>query len=79
MPQKVATVVLDCISKNRAEVIVNTPPIRPLIVLGEHVPVDHPVAASQRFGYTGTFERVIDNGIRDRANGEPQVWPARDQ
>ncbi len=58
-PEKVAEVVIKCIHKNRSEVLVNTPPIRPLVVLANIAPRITP-RAMKLFGYTGTFERAID-------------------
>lgn len=58
-PQKVADVVVSCIRKNRAEVLVNTPPIRPLIVLTNIAP-RHTPALMKLFGYTSVFRRVAD-------------------
>ena len=61
-PEKVASVTIDCIRKNKAEVIVNTPPVRPLVVLANVFPSVTP-RLLRWFGYTGTFEKVIDTGI----------------
>jgi short-subunit dehydrogenase len=58
-PAKVADVVVSCIRKNRAEVLVNTPPIRPLVVLVNIAPGLAP-RLMKLFGYTRTFERVAD-------------------
>ncbi len=57
-PEKVASVVVDCIRKDRSEVIVNTPPVRPLVVLANMFPSITPILL-RRFGYTGTFEKVM--------------------
>jgi short-subunit dehydrogenase len=57
-PDKVAEVVVRCIHKNRAEALVNTPPIRPLVVLSNIAPRITP-ACMKLFGYTRTFERVV--------------------
>jgi short-subunit dehydrogenase len=62
-PEKVAAVTVDCIKKNRAEVIVNTPPVRPLVVLASIAPGLVPKMMAL-FGYTKTFERVADLGIK---------------
>ena len=62
-PEKVASVVVDCIRKDRSEVIVNTPPVRPLVVLANMFPSITPKLL-RRFGYTGTFEKVIAAGIQ---------------
>jgi short-subunit dehydrogenase len=61
-PEKVAAVTVDCIRRNRAEVIVNTPPVRPLVVLANVLPSATPKLL-RWFGYTGTFEKVIAAGI----------------
>ncbi len=61
-PQKVAAVVVSCIKKNRAEVLVNTPPIRPLIVLANIAPGITPYLL-RKLGYSGTFERIMDKGM----------------
>ena len=57
-PEKVADVTLQCIKHNRAEVIVNTPPIRPMIVLANVIPSIAPWLL-QRLGYTQVFERAL--------------------
>jgi short-subunit dehydrogenase len=57
-PEKVASVTVDCIRTNRAEVIVNTPPVRPLVVLANVIPSVTPKLL-RWFGYTGTFEEVM--------------------
>ncbi len=61
-PEKVASVVVDCITKDRAEVLVNTPPIRPLVVLANIAPGIVP-AIMKRVGYSRVFERAADAGI----------------
>ena len=48
-----------CIKRNKAEVTVNTPPVRPLIVLANIAPSIVP-ALLQWLGYSEVFERVID-------------------
>jgi short-subunit dehydrogenase len=58
-PEKVAAVVVSCIEKDRSEVLVNTPPIRPLVVLANIAPRIVP-RLLRTFGYTGVFERVIE-------------------
>ena len=55
-PDKVAAVVISCIRKNRAEVLVNTPPVRPLVVLANIAPGLTP-RFMKLLGYTRTFER----------------------
>lgn len=62
-PEKVAEVVIKCIHKNRGEVLVITPPIRPLVVLANIAPRITP-RAMKLFGYTRTFERAVDIGSR---------------
>jgi short-subunit dehydrogenase len=61
-PEKVAAVTIDCIRRNRSEVLVNTPPVRPLVVLANMFPKLTPVLL-RRFGYTKSFEQVIAAGI----------------
>ena len=58
-PEKVAAVTVSCIKKDRAEVIVNTPPVRPLVVLANMIPGIVPMML-RRLGYAGVFERVIE-------------------
>jgi len=58
-PEKVAAVTISCITKDRAEVIVNTPPIRPLVVLANIAPGIVP-RLLRTLGYSGVFERVIE-------------------
>lgn len=62
-PEKVASVVINCIKKDKAEVLVNTPPIRPLVVLANIAPGFLPTMMT-RLGYTKVFERVAKAGIR---------------
>jgi short-subunit dehydrogenase len=61
-PEKVAAVTIDCIRRNRSEVLVNTPPVRPLVVLANMFPKLTP-GLLRRFGYTKSFEQVIAAGI----------------
>ena len=61
-PEKVAAVTVDCIRRNRSEVIVNTPPVRPLVVIANTFPKLTPFLL-RRFGYTKSFEQVIAAGI----------------
>ncbi len=61
-PEKVASVTIDCIRKNRSEVIVNTPPVRPLVVIANMFPAITPFLL-RKFGYTNAFEQVINAGI----------------
>jgi short-subunit dehydrogenase len=56
-PEKVASVVIDCIRKDKAEVLVNTPPIRPLVVLANIVPGITP-RLLKRMGYSDVFEKT---------------------
>ena len=58
-PDKVAAVVISCIRKNRAEVLVNTPPVRPLVVLANIAPGLTP-RLMKLLGYTRTFERATE-------------------
>ena len=58
-PAKVAEVVVSCIRKNRGEVLVNTPPVRPLVVLANIAPSLAP-GCMKLFGYARTFRRVAD-------------------
>ena len=58
-PEKVADIVVKCIHKNRAEALVNTPPVRPLVVLASIAPQSAP-RIMKLFGYTRTFERIAD-------------------
>ena len=60
-PEKVASVTVDCIRRDRAEVIVNTPPVRPLIVLANIVPSVVP-PLMRLLGYTKMFEGVAGPG-----------------
>jgi hypothetical protein len=48
-----------CITNNRGEVLVNTPPVRPMTVLFNIAPRVMP-AAMKLLGYTRTFERTAD-------------------
>ncbi len=57
-PEKVAAVTIACIKRNRAEAVVNTPPLRPLIVLANMLPSITP-RLLRTFGYTKAFEQVI--------------------
>jgi short-subunit dehydrogenase len=58
-PGKVADVVVSCIRKNRGEVLVNTPPVRPLVVLANIAPQLMP-KIMKLLGYTRTFERASE-------------------
>ena len=61
-PEKVAAVTVSCIKRNRSEVLVNTPPVRPLIVLANIAPGITPFLL-RKLGYSGTFERIMDQGL----------------
>ncbi len=61
-PEKVAAVTVSCIKRDRAEVLVNTPPVRPLIVLANIAPGITPFLL-RKLGYAGTFERILDKGL----------------
>ena len=63
-PDKVAQVVIRCIQKNRGDMLVNTPPIRPLLVLIAIAPRVMP-RMMKLLGYTRTFERVTELADRD--------------
>jgi short-subunit dehydrogenase len=58
-PQKVAKVVVSCIRRDRAEVLVNFPPLRPLVALVNAVPAIEPTLMGL-FGYTRLFERAAE-------------------
>jgi len=58
-PDKVASVTVQCIKRNRAEVTVNTPPVRPLIVIANIAPSIVPWLL-HRLGYSKVFERVME-------------------
>jgi len=58
-PEKVASVTVQCIKRNRAEVTVNTPPVRPLIVIANIAPSIVPWLL-HRLGYSKVFERVME-------------------
>jgi short-subunit dehydrogenase len=58
-PEKVARVVVQCITKDKAEVIVNTPPVRPIVVLHNIAPRLTP-ALLKALGYSGVFAKVAD-------------------
>jgi short-subunit dehydrogenase len=60
-PEKVASITVDCIRRDRPEVLVNTPPVRPLVVLANIAPSLMP-RMLRRLGYTTMFERVADAG-----------------
>jgi short-subunit dehydrogenase len=62
-PEKVSLEAIDCIKKNRAEAFVNTMPLRPLVLLANIAPGVVPKMMAL-FGYTKTFKRVADLGIK---------------
>ena len=53
---------VSCIKRNRAQVMVNTPPVRPLIVLANIAPGITPFLL-RKLGYSGTFERIMDENL----------------
>ena len=61
-PEKVAEVTVDCIKRDRSEILVNTPPVRPLVVIANMFPKLTPVLL-RRLGYTRTLEQVAETGI----------------
>jgi short-subunit dehydrogenase len=64
-PEKVARVTVRCIERNTLEATVNTPPIRPLIVLGAIAPSLSP-RILHWMGYAKTFAKVADLEERRR-------------
>ena len=58
-PERVAKVVVSCIKRNRSDVLVNVPPVRPLVALMSVAPAIEP-ALMRLFGYTRTFERAAE-------------------
>jgi short-subunit dehydrogenase len=58
-PAKVADVVVTCIRKNRSEVLVNTPPVRPLVVLANIAPGLTP-RLMRTLGYSRMFKRAAE-------------------
>jgi short-subunit dehydrogenase len=58
-PERVAKVVVSCIRRNRSDVLVNVPPVRPLVALMSLVPAIEP-ALMRLFGYTRTFARAAE-------------------
>jgi short-subunit dehydrogenase len=64
-PEKVASVVVECIRKDKAEVLVNTPPIRPLIVLSNIIPGIAPTLL-KRLGYSEVFRKTADFEDKNR-------------
>jgi short-subunit dehydrogenase len=66
-PQKVAKVVVSCIRRGRADVLVNVPPLRPLVTLLNVAPAVEP-ALMRVLGYTRTFERAAEIERRHRSD-----------
>ncbi len=58
-PGKVADVVISCIRKDRSEVLVNTPPVRPLVVLANIAPGLTP-RLMKVLGYSRMFRRAAE-------------------
>ncbi len=58
-PERVAKVVVSCIRRNRSDVFVNVPPVRPLVALMSVAPAIEP-ALMRLFGYTRLFERAAE-------------------
>ncbi len=58
-PEKVAAVTLRCIKRNKLEATVNTPPVRPLIIVNAIAPSVVPTLL-RWFGFAGTFQRVVE-------------------
>lgn len=67
-PKKVAKVVVSCIRRNRGEVLVNFPPVRPLVALLNIAPGSEP-ALMRMLGYTRMFERAAEIEQRRAADG----------
>jgi short-subunit dehydrogenase len=67
-PDKVAKVTVRCIERNTLEATVNTPPLRPLIVLGAIAPSLSP-RILHWMGYAKTFAKVADIEA-DRRNSD---------
>ena len=62
-PEKVADVTVRCIKRNKGEVTVNTPPIRPLVVLANIAPSIVPWML-HALGYSKVFERAMEVDAR---------------
>jgi short-subunit dehydrogenase len=67
-PKKVAKVVVSCIQRDRGEVLVNVPPVRPLVTLLAAVPAIEP-AVMRMLGYTRMFERAAEIEQRRGSDG----------
>ena len=76
-PAKVADVVVSAIRNNRSEVLVNTPPIRPVVVLANIVPRAVP-RVMEWLRYSSAFRRVADlNHDVTTANSVQRSGPRR--
>jgi hypothetical protein len=64
----VAKVVVSCIRRNRGEVLVNVPPVRPLVTLLNIAPACEP-ALMRILGYTRMFERAAEIEQRRAPDG----------
>ena len=64
----VAKVVVSCIRRNRGEVLVNFPPVRPLVALLNIAPGTEP-ALMRILGYTRMFERAAEIEQRRATDG----------
>ena len=58
-PETVANVVVRCIRKNKIEATVNTPPVRPLIVLANIAP-SWVAPLLDAIGYSKVFEKAAE-------------------
>jgi short-subunit dehydrogenase len=67
-PTKVAKVVVSCIRRDRGEVLVNFPPVRPLVTLLAAAPAIEP-AVMCILGYTRMFERAVEIEQRRGSDG----------
>ncbi len=67
-PKKVARVVVSCITRDRGEVLVNVPPVRPLVTLLTMAPSIEP-ALMRILGYTRMFERAAEIEQRRGSDG----------
>jgi short-subunit dehydrogenase len=67
-PTKVAKVVVSCIRRDRGEVLVNVPPVRPLVTLLTMAPSLEP-PLMRILGYTRMFERAAEIEQRRGSDG----------
>jgi short-subunit dehydrogenase len=67
-PEAVAKAVLRCIRKNKVEATVNTPPVRPLIVLANIAP-SMVAPLLEKIGYSQVFERAAEATADVRLTG----------